>query len=260
MMEDSIWREHKLEGNESLDFICGAKRIHLHRLADDWILRTSDANSAVDATLKESDGQRWAFPSEASGLKLSPCMPDRSLVVRPTQPLNIPPATTIQFYFDIPVWVKIEAGMPKNLIEIARIESHVLSNTWFGDPTAGLFCYANRDFISREYVLENRTIENALCPFKISNTSKHALNVDRICVHVKFLSLYETVSGLWSNEVTANFRGEGKETIVSHSRTTPKEAGKPLKIFPSNEKPEKHYTLQTFLHQGIFRKKPKEDK
>jgi hypothetical protein len=258
-MSDSIWKSYTLKHEEELSWSVGSVRLFLRRSGNDWMMRKVLNRTEETPDWDASDTQRWAFPASASHIRLSPCMPDRSLVVRPTQPLNLPPDSNVQFYFSIPLWVKVEIGEPKRMIEITRTETQTLSNTWFGDPAAGLFCYANKDFIRRDIPSEEERRDCVICPFRISNNAGHALNVDRICVHVKYLSIYETEAGLWSNEVTANFRGDGKETVVSHARSTPSVAGKPRQTFASDEKPEKHYSLQTFLHQGIFRKKNKEE-
>lgn len=261
-MSETDWNSYKLGNNETLLWNKGLLNLQVNRSHNDWTLKSKiySEEGDVENVLNELDGQRWAFSDSTDTVRISPCMPDRSLVVRPIKALNIPPSSKIQFFIDIPVWIKIEIGAKKQFAEVARIESQKLSNTWFGDTTAGLFCYANKSFIRREIDTGEVEETSVLCPFNIVNNGREPLPVDRICVHVKHLSIFKTASGLWSNDVTATFRGHGKSTTVEHSRNQPPLAGKPEVIYPAEEKPEKHFAVHTFLHTGIFKKTEKETK
>ena len=64
-------------------------------------------------------------------------------------------------------------------------------------------------------------VYKAVCPVKIRNISKERLDIERFCVHVQHLSLYQAQRLLWTNEVTVTFQGRDAESKIDYARQKP---------------------------------------
>ena len=192
--------------------------------------------------------ERWAFKNPRPIITLAPAMPDRPLVVRPISQLGLPPESEVQFYINIPAFIKITISNKNHETEVGTFASQLLSNTWFGDNFSGVFSYSNKSQIRREKAELTVVPNQIICPFKIKNKGDEILNVERICLRVKYLAIWQGKKRLWSNEVTTIFRGHGKDTQLEYANSAPKDANEPFLLVKSEEKPERGFLRQTFAH------------
>ena len=256
MEPEKIWTTFELAPGETLTWDVGATCFYASRVENDWLIahKESEERESVEIRIHK-DGipedvtpERWAFKTSRTFIKFSPAMPDRPLVVRPISPLGLPPESEVQFYINIPTFIKVTISNKSNNTEIGVYPSQTLSNTWFGDNFSGVFCYSNKSKIRREKAELNVVPNQIICPFKIKNKGDEILNVERICLRVKYLAIWAGKQRLWSNEVTTIFKGHGKDTQLEYSNTAPKDASEPRLIEKSEEKPERGFLRQTFAH------------
>lgn len=154
-------------------------------------------------------------------LEMLPCMPDRAVVVRPDSAITILPGRSGQFYFTIPVWVRLLSASRGPKTTMAEIPTIILSNTWFGDPSAGELCYSLDAPLRRTHDEMREEGFRAICPIHVKNGSHEELSFQRVCVQVEHLSLYRGESILWSNEVHVLFKGSDQISQITYSSHPP---------------------------------------
>ncbi len=256
---EDIWTSFDLEPGQSLVWDVGAIRLCASRCKNDWLIFKENSsersaasidvhNEPVDITQSH---ERWAFKNPRPTLHIQPAMPDRPLVVRPLTPLGLPPDSEVQFYINIPTFVQLGFSHSQRKTEITAFPSQTLSNTWFGDNYGGVLCYANKSMIRREKEELGVIANQIICPFKIKNRANEVLQVERICLRVRYLSIWAGKQRLWSNEVTSIFRGHGKETQLEYASAPPKDATEPHLIRKAEVKPERGFLGQTFAHASF---------
>ena len=256
MQPDNIWTSFELAPGETLVWDVGATCIYASRTDNDWLIARTESEERDTAEIKihkdpipeDLSPERWAFKSSHNTIKFAPVMPNRPIVVRPIAPLGLPPESEVQFYINIPAFIRVTIAAKSQETEVGVYPSQTLSNTWFGDNFSGVFCYSNKTKIRREKAELTVVPNQIICPFKIKNKGDEILNVERICLRVKYLSIWAGKQRLWSNEVTTIFRGHGKETQLQYAASAPKDAFEPRLIEKSQEKPERGFLRQTFAH------------
>jgi hypothetical protein len=175
---------------------------------------------------------RWVVDKETHQVRLTPCLPNRPVVVRTESPVKISVGKDAVFYVSFPIWLKVEAG-DDELIALCDVPSAVRSNTWFGDTMAGELCYSLITRARRQIEDADHPVYKALCPVRILNASGDRLDVERFCLHVEHLSLFQGTSLLWTNEVTITFQGEDQISKIDYARQKPKlDAGLQLMTAP----------------------------
>ena len=265
MQPEKIWKTFELAVGETLVWDVGASCIYASRTGNDWLIALKESEEKEGATIEihkngipeDLESERWAFKNPRPNITFEPAMPDRPLVVRPLSPLSLPPDSEVQFFINISAFINIRISNLKHETDIGIHPSQKLSNTWFGNNFEGVFCYSNKSHIRREKAELTVVHNQIICPFNIKNRGNEILKVERICLRVKYLSIWAGKSRLWSNEVTTIFRGKGKDTQLEYSRSAPKDSTKPYLLVKSQEKPERGFLRETFSHAPfLFRKQP----
>jgi len=229
--------------------------IWLKRSGEDWYLasRTSDKETAP-SPLRETKGSRipkdlsfnrWVVGGEQSTVQLIPAMPDRPIVVRPSVPLRVPVDRDALFFTRIPVWIRVVAGSPQG-ITLCELPSLTLSNTWFGEPTAGELCYALRTRAVRTLEEIETRAYAAICPITIRNLAPKELNFERLCLRVEHLSVYQGPDRLWTNDLEVRFQGEEQSSQITIGREAPGYAEGLVKVCEARQPAEKTLLRQSF--------------
>ena len=164
---------------------------------------------------------RWITGKDVNQVRLSACLPDRAVVVRTESPVMILPGKEALFYVSMPIWLKVLVGRAQDT-ELCDVASAVRSNTWFGDSMEGELCYSLMTRARRHIEEADQPAYKASCPVTIRNASDDRLDIERFCVRVEHLSLYQSKGTLWTNEVTISFQGPGHMSKVDYSRHKPK--------------------------------------
>ena len=177
-----------------------------------------------DTSMPLVDWERWVIDENCDKISFSPVMPDRPVVVRPEMPVNIPAKHSARFYVSIPAWVAIFAHEKKETIELCRAASSLLSNIWFGDLKSGELCYSLLTRARRDVTEIDYSPNRVLCPVLIWNRTGVDLNVERFCIHVEQLNIYQDGKQLWSNGVTINYQGEDSANKIVYLKRPPEHA------------------------------------
>ena len=85
--------------------------------------------------------ERYMFHKTNSSFHLMPRLADRSVVIKPVDPIYIPAGQRGTLYISTPLWIAgLVDGLSEPLFDIPVIQP---KDTWFGkDPQHGEICYA----------------------------------------------------------------------------------------------------------------------
>jgi hypothetical protein len=164
----------------------------------EWSQRPgTDEAEAPDAGLC-----RFVFRQTSTRLRLLPRLADRSVVVRPLNPLFVPAGQETTFYVSTPLWIAAyveEAAEP--LLDIPVV---IPRDTWFGPgPSRGEVCYATQvsgrtdlgQLLPRPF--------RAVTPVHVRNQGLGAMPIERINIPAPLLPVYGAESGrLWTPALT----------------------------------------------------------
>lgn len=209
-MQSAWWGEFRFEAGES----------RLWRLAGlDLRLTRNDREWQVECRrnpMQHEDEQDWTLESPAPHplpdvipgrhlfdrtgpvLKILPALADRSVVIKPVNPLYIPGGQSAVLFVSTPVWVQVKVEQAVTpLLDIPVIRP---SDTWFGStPVQGRVCYGTKVFGRTELALLPLRPFRAVTPVSIRNDAGDTMPVERICMPVPLLDLYCATDGrLWT--------------------------------------------------------------
>lgn len=229
MSTETFWTNHSFRDGQTARFKLGPLTAWIRHLKDEWQVCTEydedhDDRDACDVTFDvdvpaEGDWQRW-IGGVTRRLRLIPAMPDRPVIVRPAARFAISPGATGTFYVRIPVWIRLVAGEKE--IPLAEIPSILLSNSWFGAPDSGDFCYSLRTTARRDLDAGDLQPFRARCAMHVANKSdSDELNIQRLCVHARSLAVYEHQGRLHTNSINVEYLGEAELPSVEHLSEPP---------------------------------------
>lgn len=145
-----------------------------------------DADAALTAPVTL---QRFLFSQTSEMLSLLPRLADRPVVVRPLNPIIIPPGEQGTLYVSTPLWL---AGYPENqksaLFDLPIVRP---SDTWFGQNMLnGSLCYATPVFGRTDLTQLPPRPFRAVTPILLRNQSNAPMQLQRLSLPVPALSLY----------------------------------------------------------------------
>jgi len=180
-----------------------------------FVMLKSNKNLPLECTWK-----RWILGYKPQHISFLPALPNRPVVIRPYIPTAIPPDRSAFFYIKIPlcIRVQIEGNSSPVLCEIPTV---TMSNTWFGDVTAGELCYLLKAHLSNTLADIETNFHYAICPVTIKNTSKSELEFQRFCLHLEYLAIFQSKKNFWTNPVDINFQEEELLTHINISKSPP---------------------------------------
>ncbi len=236
MHTPDIWAPWSLSDGQTARVTLGPLTLWIRRSKDEWHLAEERSfrdngeepnGSALEVGAeKPADGPpwcRWIGERHSDAIRLVPCMPRRPVVVRPEDPIFIPPERKARFYVNIPICIGVEVG--SKLTRLKEVSTLELSKTWFGDPVEGEACYCMLTTARRElqqlYVRPHR----AVCVVNVVNRADEQLGFERLCLRVDSLALFMAGGRLFTNQVHVVFKGAGELSKVTFSNTPPAEFG-----------------------------------
>ena len=241
------------EGGTGL-FRFGPMQIWVRRQNHDWLTfnrRDSEQNHdftfTTEGDLPPADTvwNRYAFREEEDQVSLKPAFPDRSLVVRPKTPLQLPPKNEVTFYISIPLWVRLQFGS-QNPVVVENLPTVVLSNTWFGLPTEGELCYALKTGAVRELSQATVGEYRAICSLTMKNESAEVFPVTKICLPTRYLSLYQGQTRLWTNSMEIVHQGPNRTGLLRPQSKPPGHEDCPECLLTAAKKPKEDLVHRTF--------------
>lgn len=180
--------------------------------------------------------ERYMFHNTHNSLQLMPRLADRSVVIKPIDPIYIPAGQRGTLYISTPLWIAgLVDGLAEPLFEIPVLQP---KDTWFGkDPQHGELCYATSVDGRTELNLLKPRAFRAVTPIEFHNSSPHQLRFDRMNVPVRALPLFYSPSTgrLWTSQIKVYYEGADHPARVRIENKTPVQAGEVNAIHPPRE-------------------------
>jgi len=227
-----IWKPNRIEPETLLHARIGPLALWLRRVGEELHIAAKrlDAEEPEQAARQlaqvegappdDLDWGRWIVGEQAGTVQLVPVTPDRPVVVRPESPVKVPPNRQALFFVSIPLWVRVVAGEAEK-VTLCEEPCVVLSNIWFGDPMSGELCYSLRTRARSRVADSEARPHLAICPVRIHNKAAAQLDVQRFCVRVEHLRVYDGAAQPWTNEVSVTFRGEDEASQLDYAQEPP---------------------------------------
>jgi hypothetical protein len=256
-----IWDKQKIEPGICYKTAIGPLAIWVQKIEDEiHIANVRENESLANAVSDTSFEKCEQFPAElhrtryisetrTDEIRFLPVMPDRAVLVRPEEPLKLPPGRKATFYVRIPVWVKISIPSADDvaLCEIPTVEQ---CSIWAGDAVSGQLCYSVRSKARRKFIDFAPMPHRVICPILIQNRSKEMIDIERICVQSQHLNIYAAENIMWTNDIEIIFQTEDNAGTVQYSGK-PSELKPDAKLLSMARVPKKKTLLKRSL--GTFR-------
>ncbi len=247
MFSDSLWASHGLEGDTPRSWSVGDLSLSALTVQDEiWLAHHHQQANVESAEPAKKDWSRWALKKPSAAVSLKPVFPDKSVVVKPEVPFHLLPGVQVRVYVRVPLWVAV-ASSSKDEQLLSEFPAVVLSLTWFGTPMEGELCYWISSSARRQITTDLYKSHLAICPVQLKNSSEEDLLVDKLCLRVRWLSLFDAEGQLWSNETKVSYKGSDMVSQVSVSSGAPREApGATLRSGP-REHLRRSFGIKTFF-------------
>ncbi len=246
-----LWGEHHLPEGQAVHFKIGPLNLWCEKAVDEiWVAYeySDTGDKPVKTNLEPPENiawSRWVFKGRDAKIRLVPAFPDRSVVVKPEYSFRIVQGAKARIYIRVPIWIRIEQAGAKE-VQLVEIPSVIQSRTWFGTVTDGELCYWVTTSARRRVVIDPSMPYLAICPVQIINSSDTDLEVEKLALRVRRLSIFQLEKQLWSDEMKVEYRGARDVSKITISGKVPKEAkGAKLITSPRKEDTES-LTRKTF--------------
>ncbi len=182
------WLGFELEAEGSHRWEMGEARVWLQ--AREGELAVAMLREGETGTEEEVEWKRWTGIEKIGTVRMVPTFPDRPLVLRPTSNVMVSPNRTVAMFAALPMDVKMILEGDQEL-DLWTEHTKVVSNTWFGDTATGELCYSVPWVEALTLADLPEHPNRIICPVSIRNTSRDVLTVQRFCLRVEHLRLYQ---------------------------------------------------------------------
>lgn len=204
---------------------------HQSEFIQDWETLDIETAFSQPCTL-----QRFLFANTHNNLSLYPRLADRSVIVKPINPIFIPAGHQGMLYVSTPLWMAGLLGDSNDVLFDLPINRP--KDSWFGpDTLRGELCYATP--------VEGRTDLNqliprafrAVTPVLFHNTSDSVVKLDRMNLPVPALPLfYHAETGrIWTSQIDVIHEDSSKPPRIRMENRTPPQAGQVTYIQPPRQ-------------------------
>ncbi|MBF0430441.1 MAG: DUF432 domain-containing protein [Fibrobacteria bacterium] len=215
----NTWKKHNIKDGFCYTIEAGFLKLWLYKTKNELHTFSEHKSSEprefiwseIDDRISDLEWVRCIISQSSDSIAFTPTLPDRALVVRPEFAMKIPAGVSKDFHIGIPIWLKIMSADDKLILEIP---SEILSNTWFGPMETGELCYALKSSILSQDEPLKPFLHKAICPVQISNESGEDLVLQRICLQVKNLAVYQGQNRLWTNKIHISYQGNEKNSKI----------------------------------------------
>ncbi len=244
-----VWGAHSLSDDVPIYWNLGSLQLWSKSIADElWLtyqygdLKQSDNYTRDDQLPETPAWNRWSLKQSLHKVQLQPAFPDLPIVVKPEYPFRVIQNVHTKMYVRIPVWVQV---LFKKTV-ITELPSVVLSKTWFGNFVEGELCYWISTAARKQIEPDLFRPFLCICPIEISNSSEEELLVEKICLRVGRLSLYNYQGQLWGSETKIIYHGRDRVSNIEVSRKAPSEASKAERMASSRDESKVGFAAKTF--------------
>lgn len=190
---------------------------------------------------------RWALPSNAGDLMLTPALPDRTLVLEPESPFRLLPRAEARVYVRVPLWIRIELPLRDGtVLPLDELPTQALSDTWWGDFMEGELAYWLPTTARREMHPELHLPHLAVCPIRLSNRSIMDLRVEKVALRTAHLSLFQSDGRFWADETRVTYQGEAEGSQIDMAGKSPPEAAGAPRVTPPRTPALRTFRARTF--------------
>ncbi len=243
------WGEQKFEINQSKAWQLGSLLFRLTRGIQEWRLeyyrpvvqydyeqqwhQIDDPNFAFPPPVNI---ERYMFKSTQNKLQLMPRLANRSVVIKPVDPIYIPAGQRGTLYISTPLWIAgfIE-GQREPIFDLPVI---LPKDTWFGpNHRSGEICYATAVDGRTELKQLHPRAFRAVTPIEFHNTSNQQLRFDRMNVPVPALPLFysESTGRLWTSQIRVLHESSDRPPRIRVENRTPPNAGEVAYLHPPRD-------------------------
>ncbi len=222
--KDELWGEFDLrEAAEKVWDIVSMKI--RYKLAENelWISHSYSKSEATWSSSEQLEWSRWAIEKQNKKIQFTPIFPDRPVVIKPENNMRLAYSGRTRIYVRVPLWIRIEL-INSSSINILELPTVVLSNTWFGTVTAGELCYWISTGARQQIAEDHSRPYLGICPIQLINKSNQDVIVEKLCLRVDGLSLFNHNGQIWSDETRVTYRGATDISEIEFSGKAPKEA------------------------------------
>lgn len=227
------WGTFRVEAGQSRFWRIGNVVICVDRVTNEWHIASCPVGKITDLPDSDQDeANNFTIPFEKLNFKtftfhtqaeieLTPILANRPLASKLERPLYIPGGEDILLYVSSPVWVRVQTGNAKIILD--EIATFVLSDTWFGPNTReGELCYAGHTHCSPHLKDVPSGPDRIISPMLIKNHAKKPLKLENISVPLPYLSVYSDVDNfLWTEQLYV-FHEEDSGPEVEVAKGPPK--------------------------------------
>lgn len=178
--------------------------------------------------------ERYMFNYTSNKILLVPRLADRSVVIKPVQPIYIPAGQKTSLFISTPLWIcGLVDGHKQPLFDFPVIQP---KDTWFGlDKMNGQLCYSTPVDGSTDLRLLKPRAFRAVTPIHFYNDSNRQMRLERINVPVSSLPLFhsEETGRLWTSEIKVLQDSIDKPPRIRIENRTPSVAGKVTFVQPA---------------------------
>ena len=178
--------------------------------------------------------ERYMFNATNRKILLVPRLADRSVVIKPVQPIYIHAGQKASLFISTPLWIcGFVEGQKQPLFDFPVIQP---KDTWFGlDKMNGQLCYSTPVDGSTDLKLLKPRAFRAVTPIHFYNDSNQQMRLERINVPVPSLPLFhsEETGRLWTSEIKVMQDSVDKPPRIRIENRTPTIAGKVTFVQPA---------------------------
>lgn len=255
-MSQHWWGSYELELGEAARWRVGPLILTVTHLRNEWRVSRSSSDDPRDRTraveLKLAPQEpgpgelvtRYTSTEGERSLRITPVLPDRSVVTRPEQSVVVPAHGSGSLFVGSPLFLRLEEAGGARLEELPAFRPKL---TWWGpSPREGTLCYASRTAgrLRLEEVVNHP--HRVVTEVSIVNRAATPLVVERLNLPVRRLSVYADQRGeLWTESVELELQ-EGEELAQLHLGERPPEAaGGAERVAPPRD-PSGHLLFRAF--------------
>lgn len=189
---------------------------------------------------------RFVFRQTQETLRLLPRLADRSVVIRPVNPLFVPAGQEATLFVSTPVWLGLYAeGAGTALVDIPVV---IPRDTWFGPSTVrGELCYATKVFGRTDLSQLPPRPFRAVTPVRVRNMGQDTMPIERLNIPCPFLPVYAAESGrLWTPALSVEREHGNRHLRIGIDNGISTEAGHVALLTPPRRGAEEHGLIRVF--------------
>lgn len=228
---NSLWEPIPLPENSLVARHIGPLTIWFQRKDGEcWVTHVRNTSAKPPTKPgKDAEWVRWALRRGDHSIKLTPLLPDKSVVVKPEYDIHLLKKAHVRTYTRVPIWVGLDI-IGESPARLTELPTQILSNTWFGSFTNGELCYFVATSARREMPLDLIQPHHAVCIMDIRNHSESDLSVDKICLRVERLSMFGKDGYLWADDTEIIFEGVEGAVQIRNDGNAPLEVTDAVKL------------------------------